>query len=97
MTVTNGNGNGNGDSYVRPNFLSDAVRGREIDGSMFSSNLAGGMADDSSWIDEVRRTGNDLFRKSTSQSDLSRTLISSCKLSKYSWCIAHSQRRKAQP
>lgn len=29
MTVTNGNG----DSYVRPNFLSDAVRGREIDGS----------------------------------------------------------------
>jgi hypothetical protein len=53
MTVTNGNGNGNGDSYVRPNFLSDAVRGREIDGSKFSSNVAGGMADDSSWIDEV--------------------------------------------
>lgn len=32
MTITTGNGNGNGDSYVRPNFLSDAVRGREIDG-----------------------------------------------------------------
>jgi len=35
MTFTNGtaNGNGDSDSYVRPNFLSDAVRGREIDGS----------------------------------------------------------------
>jgi len=39
MAIANGNGNGNGDSYVRPNFLSDAVRGREIDGSEFSPNL----------------------------------------------------------
>jgi hypothetical protein len=34
MTVVNRNGAGsNGDGYVRPDFLSDAVRGREIDGS----------------------------------------------------------------
>jgi hypothetical protein len=52
MTFTNGNGNANGDTYVRPNFLSDAVRGREIDGS--------------SWFDEVRGTWHDLFRKPVS-------------------------------
>jgi hypothetical protein len=41
MTVVNGsasNGhasNGGEESYVRPDFLSDAVRGREIDGSEY--------------------------------------------------------------
>ena len=75
MTVSNGNGNGNGDSYVRPNFLSDAVRGREIDGSTSSSNLSGGMADGSPWINEVRRTGNDLFREYTLKPDFGRLLM----------------------
>lgn len=44
MTVINGSGSnghassGNGDDYVRPDFLSDAVRGREIDGSEFGTS-----------------------------------------------------------
>jgi len=65
MTFTNGTENGNGDNYVRPNFLSDAVRGREIDGSKSTSTAhvcLNGEADESSWSDEIRRTWNDLFR-----------------------------------
>jgi hypothetical protein len=81
MTITNGNANG--DSYVRPNFLSDAVRGREIDGSKCPPTVVRRGADGSSWIDEVRRTGDDLFREYSSLSDIRRILISSCKLSKY--------------
>jgi hypothetical protein len=75
MTLTNGNGNGNGDSYVRPNFLSDAVRGREIDGSKCPPTVVRRRADGSSWIDEIRRTGNDLFREYTSYPDLSEILM----------------------
>jgi hypothetical protein len=70
MTVVNGsasNGhasNGSEESYVRPDFLSDAVRGREIDGSEYwDSDIKRSFeADASSWIDEVRGTWGYLFR-----------------------------------